>query len=140
MCLKAQLCLGGTTGNVSHADSQAADARPLLCLLSGRSPARSPAAGPSLHRSTEDLRIRQSASYGRLCECVLGSRASRASFHRLSGGGGDLSRILRTGIWKKSNLHPQTWAVLGDLTCYPKFLGDCSDRYSSKSCAATIST
>uniref|UniRef100_A0A8D0UDN3 Anion exchange protein n=1 Tax=Sus scrofa TaxID=9823 RepID=A0A8D0UDN3_PIG len=32
-----------------------------------RGPARSPAAGPSLHHSTEDLRIRQSASYGRLC-------------------------------------------------------------------------
>ncbi|XP_074188298.1 electrogenic sodium bicarbonate cotransporter 4 isoform X6 [Rhinolophus sinicus] len=34
---------------------------------SNRSPARSPAAVPSLHRSTEDLRMRQSASYGRLC-------------------------------------------------------------------------
>ncbi|XP_040079796.1 electrogenic sodium bicarbonate cotransporter 4 isoform X1 [Oryx dammah] len=32
-----------------------------------RSPARSPKAGPSLHRSTEDLRVRQSANYGRLC-------------------------------------------------------------------------
>ncbi|XP_061011738.1 electrogenic sodium bicarbonate cotransporter 4 [Dama dama] len=32
-----------------------------------RSPARSPAAGPSLHHSTEDLRVRQSANYGRLC-------------------------------------------------------------------------
>uniref|UniRef100_A0A5F9CJM4 Anion exchange protein n=1 Tax=Oryctolagus cuniculus TaxID=9986 RepID=A0A5F9CJM4_RABIT len=32
-----------------------------------RSPARSPATGPSLHRSTEDLRLRQSANYGRLC-------------------------------------------------------------------------
>uniref|UniRef100_A0A8C5UYP8 Anion exchange protein n=1 Tax=Microcebus murinus TaxID=30608 RepID=A0A8C5UYP8_MICMU len=32
-----------------------------------RSPARSPAAGPSLHHSTEDLRMRQSADYGRLC-------------------------------------------------------------------------
>uniref|UniRef100_A0A2K6EF37 Anion exchange protein n=1 Tax=Propithecus coquereli TaxID=379532 RepID=A0A2K6EF37_PROCO len=32
-----------------------------------RSPARSPAAGPSLHHSTEDLRMRQSAGYGRLC-------------------------------------------------------------------------
>uniref|UniRef100_A0A8C9C193 Anion exchange protein n=1 Tax=Phocoena sinus TaxID=42100 RepID=A0A8C9C193_PHOSS len=32
-----------------------------------RSPGRSPAAGPSLHHSTEDLRMRQSASYGRLC-------------------------------------------------------------------------
>ncbi|XP_037383557.1 electrogenic sodium bicarbonate cotransporter 4 isoform X1 [Talpa occidentalis] len=32
-----------------------------------RSPARSPTAGPSLHRSTEDLRMRQSANYGRLC-------------------------------------------------------------------------
>ncbi|XP_062934677.1 electrogenic sodium bicarbonate cotransporter 4 [Cynocephalus volans] len=33
-----------------------------------RSPARSPAArAPSLHRSTEDLRMRQSANYGRLC-------------------------------------------------------------------------
>uniref|UniRef100_A0A4X1W753 Anion exchange protein n=1 Tax=Sus scrofa TaxID=9823 RepID=A0A4X1W753_PIG len=32
-----------------------------------RGPARSPAAGPSLHHSTEDLRIRQSANYGRLC-------------------------------------------------------------------------
>ncbi|XP_004590738.2 electrogenic sodium bicarbonate cotransporter 4 isoform X3 [Ochotona princeps] len=31
-----------------------------------RSPARSPAGGSSLHRSTEDLRIRQSANYGRL--------------------------------------------------------------------------
>uniref|UniRef100_A0A4X1W764 Anion exchange protein n=1 Tax=Sus scrofa TaxID=9823 RepID=A0A4X1W764_PIG len=33
-----------------------------------RGPARSPAAGPSLHHSTEDLRIRQSANYGRLCD------------------------------------------------------------------------
>uniref|UniRef100_A0A2K6KXH2 Anion exchange protein n=1 Tax=Rhinopithecus bieti TaxID=61621 RepID=A0A2K6KXH2_RHIBE len=32
-----------------------------------RSPARSPGAGPSLHHSTEDLRMRQSANYGRLC-------------------------------------------------------------------------
>ncbi|KAF5915090.1 hypothetical protein HPG69_003591 [Diceros bicornis minor] len=32
-----------------------------------RSPARSPAAGPSLHHSTEDLRMRQSPNYGRLC-------------------------------------------------------------------------
>uniref|UniRef100_A0A8C4PLZ9 Anion exchange protein n=1 Tax=Equus asinus TaxID=9793 RepID=A0A8C4PLZ9_EQUAS len=32
-----------------------------------RVPARGPAAGPSLHHSTEDLRMRQSASYGRLC-------------------------------------------------------------------------
>ncbi|XP_026954862.1 electrogenic sodium bicarbonate cotransporter 4 [Sagmatias obliquidens] len=32
-----------------------------------RSPGRSPAAGPSLHHSTEDLRMRQSANYGRLC-------------------------------------------------------------------------
>ncbi|XP_003793434.1 electrogenic sodium bicarbonate cotransporter 4 isoform X2 [Otolemur garnettii] len=32
-----------------------------------RSPARSPAPGPSLHRSTEDLRVRQGADYGRLC-------------------------------------------------------------------------
>ncbi|KAM5316686.1 electrogenic sodium bicarbonate cotransporter 4 isoform 3-T4 [Glossophaga mutica] len=32
-----------------------------------RSPARSPPAGPSLHRSTEDLRLRQSTNYGRLC-------------------------------------------------------------------------
>ncbi|XP_055395559.1 electrogenic sodium bicarbonate cotransporter 4 [Bubalus kerabau] len=32
-----------------------------------RSPARSPKAGPSLHHSTEDLRVRQSANYGRLC-------------------------------------------------------------------------
>uniref|UniRef100_A0A8C8WZJ4 Anion exchange protein n=1 Tax=Panthera leo TaxID=9689 RepID=A0A8C8WZJ4_PANLE len=32
-----------------------------------RSPARSPVAGPSLHHSTEDLRMRQSANYGRLC-------------------------------------------------------------------------
>uniref|UniRef100_A0A7N5JRJ4 Anion exchange protein n=1 Tax=Ailuropoda melanoleuca TaxID=9646 RepID=A0A7N5JRJ4_AILME len=32
-----------------------------------RSPARGPAAGPSLHHSTEDLRMRQSANYGRLC-------------------------------------------------------------------------
>ncbi|XP_036118519.1 electrogenic sodium bicarbonate cotransporter 4 isoform X3 [Molossus molossus] len=32
-----------------------------------RSPARSPTAGPSLRHSTEDLRMRQSASYGRLC-------------------------------------------------------------------------
>uniref|UniRef100_G3ULP7 Anion exchange protein n=1 Tax=Loxodonta africana TaxID=9785 RepID=G3ULP7_LOXAF len=31
-----------------------------------RSPARSPAAGTSLHRSTEDLRMRESANYGRL--------------------------------------------------------------------------
>uniref|UniRef100_A0A8C4JAW9 Anion exchange protein n=1 Tax=Dromaius novaehollandiae TaxID=8790 RepID=A0A8C4JAW9_DRONO len=31
-----------------------------------RSPVRSPAAGASFHRSTEDLRMRQSASYGRL--------------------------------------------------------------------------
>ncbi|KAL1768220.1 electrogenic sodium bicarbonate cotransporter 4 isoform X1 [Sigmodon hispidus] len=32
-----------------------------------RSSARSSSAGPALHRSTEDLRIRQSTSYGRLC-------------------------------------------------------------------------
>ncbi|XP_015986116.2 electrogenic sodium bicarbonate cotransporter 4 isoform X3 [Rousettus aegyptiacus] len=32
-----------------------------------RSPARSPAAGASLHHSTEDLRVRRSANYGRLC-------------------------------------------------------------------------
>ncbi|XP_045049723.2 electrogenic sodium bicarbonate cotransporter 4 isoform X2 [Desmodus rotundus] len=32
-----------------------------------RSPARSPPAGPSLRRSTEDLRMRQSTDYGRLC-------------------------------------------------------------------------
>ncbi|XP_053056766.1 electrogenic sodium bicarbonate cotransporter 4 isoform X3 [Acinonyx jubatus] len=32
-----------------------------------RSPARSPVAGPSLHHSTEDLRMRQNANYGRLC-------------------------------------------------------------------------
>ncbi|KFO30164.1 Electrogenic sodium bicarbonate cotransporter 4 [Fukomys damarensis] len=32
-----------------------------------RSPARNPAAGPSLRRSTEDLRIRQSTNYGHLC-------------------------------------------------------------------------
>ncbi|XP_006872469.1 PREDICTED: electrogenic sodium bicarbonate cotransporter 4 [Chrysochloris asiatica] len=32
-----------------------------------RSPARSPTAGTSLHRSTEDLRMRESANYGRLC-------------------------------------------------------------------------
>ncbi|XP_021047515.1 electrogenic sodium bicarbonate cotransporter 4 isoform X1 [Mus pahari] len=32
-----------------------------------RSSARSPSAGPTLHRSTEDLRIRQSTSYGHLC-------------------------------------------------------------------------
>ncbi|XP_057353062.1 electrogenic sodium bicarbonate cotransporter 4 isoform X4 [Manis pentadactyla] len=32
-----------------------------------RSPARSPAPGPSLHHSTEDLRMRQSATYGHLC-------------------------------------------------------------------------
>ncbi|XP_021230787.1 electrogenic sodium bicarbonate cotransporter 4 isoform X3 [Numida meleagris] len=31
-----------------------------------RSPVRSPAAGAAFHRSTEDLRMRQSASYGRL--------------------------------------------------------------------------
>nr|E9Q3M5.1 RecName: Full=Electrogenic sodium bicarbonate cotransporter 4; AltName: Full=Anion exchange protein; AltName: Full=Solute carrier family 4 member 5 [Mus musculus] len=32
-----------------------------------RSSARSSSAGPTLHRSTEDLRIRQSTSYGHLC-------------------------------------------------------------------------
>ncbi|XP_036883113.2 electrogenic sodium bicarbonate cotransporter 4 isoform X2 [Manis javanica] len=32
-----------------------------------RSLARSPAPGPSLHHSTEDLRMRQSATYGHLC-------------------------------------------------------------------------
>ncbi|KAK7803758.1 hypothetical protein U0070_003106 [Myodes glareolus] len=32
-----------------------------------RSSARSPSAGPALHRSTEDLRIRHSTSYGHLC-------------------------------------------------------------------------
>ncbi|XP_064233904.1 electrogenic sodium bicarbonate cotransporter 4 isoform X5 [Aotus nancymaae] len=32
-----------------------------------RSPGRSPGAGPSLHHSTEDLRMQQSATYGRLC-------------------------------------------------------------------------
>lgn len=31
-----------------------------------RSPVRNPAAGAAFHRSTEDLRMRQSASYGRL--------------------------------------------------------------------------
>lgn len=45
--------------------------KPLLFLLPDRSPARSPAAGASLHHSTEDLRVRRSANYGRLCECVL---------------------------------------------------------------------
>ncbi|CAO2605588.1 Electrogenic sodium bicarbonate cotransporter 4 [Lemmus lemmus] len=32
-----------------------------------RSSARSPSAGPALHRSTEDLRIRHNTSYGHLC-------------------------------------------------------------------------
>ncbi|XP_045142515.1 electrogenic sodium bicarbonate cotransporter 4 [Echinops telfairi] len=32
-----------------------------------RSPSRSPAAGTSLHRSTEDLRMRDSTNYGQLC-------------------------------------------------------------------------
>uniref|UniRef100_A0A2R8P5K2 Anion exchange protein n=1 Tax=Callithrix jacchus TaxID=9483 RepID=A0A2R8P5K2_CALJA len=32
-----------------------------------RSPGRSPGAGPTLHHSTEDLRMQQSANYGRLC-------------------------------------------------------------------------
>ncbi|KAH0515934.1 Electrogenic sodium bicarbonate cotransporter 4 [Microtus ochrogaster] len=36
-----------------------------------RSSARSPSAGPALHRSTEDLRIRHNTSYGHLCECSL---------------------------------------------------------------------
>uniref|UniRef100_A0A674IC08 Anion exchange protein n=1 Tax=Terrapene triunguis TaxID=2587831 RepID=A0A674IC08_9SAUR len=34
--------------------------------FSDRSPVRSPAAGASFHRSTEDLRMRQNANYGRL--------------------------------------------------------------------------
>lgn len=52
-----------------------------------RSPARSPEAGPSLHHSTEDLRMRQSTNYGQLCECVLGGCKTAlfyVSFHRLS--------------------------------------------------------
>uniref|UniRef100_A0A8U8BT95 Anion exchange protein n=1 Tax=Geospiza parvula TaxID=87175 RepID=A0A8U8BT95_GEOPR len=36
-----------------------------------RSPVRGPAAGAAFHRSTEDLRLRQSASYGRLREWNL---------------------------------------------------------------------
>ena len=58
--------------NVNHADSKAAEAKSFPFLPPDRSPARSPAAGPSLHHSTEDLRMRQNASYGRLCKCVLG--------------------------------------------------------------------
>ncbi|NWR25617.1 S4A5 protein, partial [Emberiza fucata] len=37
-----------------------------LSLSPARSPVRGPAAGAAFHRSTEDLRLRQSASYGRL--------------------------------------------------------------------------
>lgn len=37
-----------------------------LYFPAARSPVRSPAAGAAFHRSTEDLRMRQSASYGRL--------------------------------------------------------------------------
>lgn len=37
-----------------------------VCFPPARSPVRSPAAGATFHRSTEDLRMRQSASYGRL--------------------------------------------------------------------------
>ncbi|XP_058134913.1 electrogenic sodium bicarbonate cotransporter 4 [Dasypus novemcinctus] len=44
-----------------------ADIGKSVSSTSGRSPARSPAAGASLRHSTEDLRMRQSASYGRLC-------------------------------------------------------------------------
>ncbi|KAM9721067.1 electrogenic sodium bicarbonate cotransporter 4 [Dama dama] len=44
-----------------------ADIGKAVSSTSSRSPARSPAAGPSLHHSTEDLRVRQSANYGRLC-------------------------------------------------------------------------
>lgn len=67
--------------------------KPLLFLLPDRSPARSPAAGASLHHSTEDLRVRRSANYGRLCECVLCHCATassrpwqlwRVNFQRLS--------------------------------------------------------
>ncbi|XP_053443780.1 electrogenic sodium bicarbonate cotransporter 4 isoform X5 [Nycticebus coucang] len=48
-----------------------------------RSPARSPAPGPSLHHSTEDLRMRQGADYGRLC-------------HAQSRSMNDISRTLNT--------------------------------------------
>ncbi|KAF6106306.1 solute carrier family 4 member 5 [Phyllostomus discolor] len=48
-----------------------------------RSPARSPPAGPSLRRSTEDLRVRQSTNYGRLC-------------HAQSRSMNDISRTLNT--------------------------------------------
>ncbi|XP_073906127.1 electrogenic sodium bicarbonate cotransporter 4 isoform X2 [Castor canadensis] len=48
-----------------------------------RSPARSPVAGPSLHRSTEDLRMQQSTNYGHLCH--LQSRSMN-----------DISRTLNT--------------------------------------------
>ncbi|KAF3826660.1 hypothetical protein GH733_009185 [Mirounga leonina] len=65
-----------------------------------RSPARSPAAGPSLHHSTEDLRMRQSTSYGRLCECVLSSCLwwlGNASFrHAQSRSMNDISRTPNT--------------------------------------------
>ncbi|XP_070332108.1 electrogenic sodium bicarbonate cotransporter 4 isoform X2 [Odocoileus virginianus] len=44
-----------------------ADIGKAVSSTSSRSPARSPVAGPSLHHSTEDLRVRQSANYGRLC-------------------------------------------------------------------------
>ncbi|XP_025116589.3 electrogenic sodium bicarbonate cotransporter 4 isoform X6 [Bubalus bubalis] len=44
-----------------------ADIGKAVSSTSSRSPARSPKAGPSLHHSTEDLRVRQSANYGRLC-------------------------------------------------------------------------
>uniref|UniRef100_F6S1R5 Anion exchange protein n=1 Tax=Monodelphis domestica TaxID=13616 RepID=F6S1R5_MONDO len=43
-----------------------ADIGKSVSSTSNRSPARSPAAGPNLHRSTEDLRTRLSANYGRL--------------------------------------------------------------------------
>ncbi|XP_076990732.1 electrogenic sodium bicarbonate cotransporter 4 isoform X2 [Tamandua tetradactyla] len=44
-----------------------ADIGKSVSSTTSRSPARSPAAGTSLHRSTEDLRMRQSANYGHLC-------------------------------------------------------------------------
>ena len=100
---------------------ESAGVKSLLCLP-GRSPARSPVAGQTLHHSTEDLRVRQSANYGRLCEFLLspprcslffwlGSLWSQYSyFHSRGGKAQGLSRILRHQ--KKSNIHPKPWAAL----------------------------
>lgn len=59
-----------------------------------RSPAPSPMGGPSLRHSTEDLRMRQSATYGRLCECRSASGGhGRKEAHREPG-----ARAASTGV------------------------------------------